>query len=91
MSEDYFKQGNGNSWKGSCDMGTREREHCIVQKKGKERDLYICQVCGSTEKAEGHHILNYQYGGVASIDNIVTLCRKCHKQVHRGNIDILKI
>lgn len=72
-------------------MSIREREHYVVQKKGKERDLYICQICGSKKNVEGHHILNYQYGGAANIDNIVTLCRKCHNQVHRGNIDIVKI
>ena len=72
-------------------MASREREHCIAQKQGKIRVLDTCQVCGSNEHVEGHHILNYQYGGAANIDNIVTLCRKCHKQVHRGNIDILKI
>ena len=72
-------------------MATREREHCVVQRQGKGRDLYTCQVCGSTDRAEGHHILNYQYGGAANIGNIVTLCQKCHKQVHRGNIDILVV
>ncbi len=72
-------------------MASRGREHCVVQKQGKIRDLYTCQVCGSGQNVEGHHILNYQYGGAANIDNIVTLCRKCHKQVHRGKIDIVKI
>ena len=91
MSEDCFNQENENSWKEGLDMAAREREHCVAQKKGKERDLYTCQICGSTEDVEGHHILNYQFGGAASLDNIVTLCRKCHKQVHRGKIDIIKI
>lgn len=72
-------------------MVVRKREHCVVQRKGKERDLYICQICGSNDHVEGHHIMNYQYGGAANVDNIVTLCQKCHKQVHRGDIDILKI
>ena len=49
-----------------------------------------CCVCGSKERPEGHHVIEYQYGGAATIDNIVTLCQKCHKQVHRGNIDIMK-
>ena len=74
-----FRRENVSSWKGRD------------ERKGKERDLYTCQICGSIERVEGHHILNYQYGGAASVDNIVTLCQKCHKQVHRGNIDILKI
>lgn len=91
MLEGCFKQGSVNNWKGENRMAFREREHCVVQRKGKERDLYTCQICGSTDCVEGHHILNYQYGGAASIDNIVTLCSKCHKQVHRGNIDIIKI
>ena len=72
-------------------MAKRESAHCIAQKKGKERDLYTCQVCGSTEHVEGHHILDYAYGGAASEDNIITLCHECHKNVHRGRIDIFKI
>jgi 5-methylcytosine-specific restriction endonuclease McrA len=69
----------------------REQEHIQAQKLGKKRDLYTCQVCGSTERVEGHHIIDYQYVGAANVDNIITLCQKCHKQVHRGNIDIVKI
>ncbi|MBE5924495.1 MAG: HNH endonuclease [Lachnospiraceae bacterium] len=72
-------------------MTARDNSHLIVQRRGKERDLYTCQICGSNMQVEGHHILNYQYGGAASVDNIVSLCRVCHKQVHRGNIDIIKI
>ena len=71
-------------------MTRRGFEHNKVQQVGKKRDLYVCQVCGSREKAEGHHIIDYQFGGSANIDNIVTLCGKCHKQVHRGKIDLIK-
>lgn len=59
-------------------MATRERAHCVVQRKGKERDLYTCQICGSTNHMEGHHIMNYQYGGAATVDNIVTLLSLIH-------------
>lgn len=83
--------GSAENWKGSDDMAGRDSRHCAVQKKGKERDLYTCQICGSGEYTEGHHIFDYQYGGAADIDNIMTLCRTCHKQVHRGKIDIVKI
>ncbi len=72
-------------------MGNRDSKHCKAQKDGKVRDLYTCQICGSTDNVEGHHIIDYQFGGAADVDNIVTLCRECHKQVHRGKIDILKI
>lgn len=70
-------------------MSKRGKEHNVVQRLGKERDNYVCQVCGSSIQPEGHHIINYQYGGAANVDNIMTLCRECHKAVHRGTIDIL--
>jgi len=66
----------------------REKNHLFAQKAGKIRDGYRCQICGSTDHAEGHHIVDYQYGGRGDKDNIVTLCHKCHKEVHRGNLDI---
>lgn len=70
-------------------MSNRGSEHNRVQKQGKVRDLYVCQVCGSKNCPEGHHVLNFQHGGAANKDNIVTLCRSCHKEVHKGNIDLL--
>lgn len=68
----------------------RSIEHQKAQRDGKVRDYGVCQACGSREQPEGHHIIDYQFGGAATPDNIITLCHKCHKQVHRGNIDIVK-
>ncbi len=66
----------------------RGNDHLRAQKKGKERDMYRCQLCGTVHQAEGHHIIDYQYGGRASEDNIITLCHTCHKEVHQGKKDI---
>lgn len=71
-------------------MEKRDSRHYMAQKMGKARDLGACQICGSKCSPEGHHIIDYQFGGAADADNIITLCQKCHKQVHRGMIDIVK-
>ena len=71
-------------------MGNRSKEHVKVQREGKERDQHTCQICGSKNHTEGHHIMDVSFGGAANIDNIVTLCRDCHKNVHRGIIDIFR-
>ena len=57
----------------------RSSKHNKAQKKGKERDYYQCQICGAKENLEGHHIIDYQFGGAAEVDNIITLCRSCRK------------
>lgn len=72
-------------------MAARGTEHIKAQREGKERDSYVCQICGSRDHVEGHHMIDYQYGGAASADNIITLCRKCHKEVHRGHVDLVKL
>lgn len=71
-------------------MGKRGAEHTKVQKEGRIRDDFTCQICGSTEETQGHHIIDYQFGGAADEDNIVTLCRVCHNEVHAGRIDLIK-
>lgn len=68
----------------------RDASHQRAQKAGKERDHRICQVCGSTDHAEGHHILDFAFGGAADKDNIITLCHECHKDVHKGLISLFK-
>jgi predicted restriction endonuclease len=68
----------------------RPLEHTQAQRDGRARDYNRCQICGSEDHVEGHHIVDYQFGGSAKLDNIVALCRSHHKAVHRGEIDVLK-
>lgn len=68
----------------------RSAAHTRAQKAGRERDRNICQICGSNNHVEGHHIIDYLFSGAASIDNIISLCHKHHNDVHRGRIDIMK-
>ena len=69
-------------------MDKRGAEHSKVQKNGRKRDGGICQICGSRDHVEGHHVMDYQFGGPALLENIVTLCKSCHGKVHRGDMDI---
>lgn len=70
-------------------MGKKRSEaHIRAQKAGKRRDDYTCQVCGSTERVEGHHVFEFCIGGAPHKDNIITLCHDCHVAVHRGQMDI---
>lgn len=69
-------------------MGYRSEDHRNAQRLGRARDFNTCQICGSTNMVEGHHILDYSMGGAAHVDNIVCLCHECHRKVHDGLIDI---
>lgn len=66
----------------------RSSAHVKAQRQGKERDLYTCQICGSTENVAGHHLFDYAFSGAADPDNIITLCSRCHRAVHNGLIDL---
>jgi hypothetical protein len=48
------------------------------------RDDYKCTKCGSTEHLHCHHILPVAIEPLlsADIDNCITLCYNCHKEVH---------
>jgi 5-methylcytosine-specific restriction endonuclease McrA len=72
------------------EMTERNSAHKKAQKEGKKRDLDTCQVCGSTHKVQGHHIVDVKYGGSSNKENIVTLCDYHHKKVHSNKIDISK-
>lgn len=51
-----------------------------------ERDKNKCKICGSKENLVVHHIkhfadnINERY----NIDNGITLCKNCHKEVHKN-------
>ena len=73
-------------------MGSnRSSSHTRAQRTGRERDGNRCQICGSHDQVEGHHIVDHQFGGAAVADNIIALCHKHHQDVHKGKLDIFKI
>jgi len=57
-----------------------------------DRDKYTCQYCkgkSNHKKLETHHIIFRKNGGSDNADNLITLCKTCHDNLHKENI-ILK-
>lgn len=54
------------------------------------RDGYCCAVpgCPNTLWLEVHHIIFYANGGLTRPENLITICSKCHKNVHEGRLVI---
>ena len=53
-----------------------------------KRDNYQCQICHSTIDLEAHHLKEFsKYRDLRfDIKNGITLCKKCHKKIHRKRI-----
>lgn len=67
----------------------RSYAHTKVQKQGKERDQFMCFICGAVkDTAEGHHMLLHSEDGPEIIENIVTLCKPCHQDYHAGRLQV---
>jgi len=71
-------------------VGRRSRivpEH--IRRALRERDG-VCQYPGCQESTyvDAHHIQHWANGGETRLDNLVTLCRFHHRQLHRGCFDI---
>ncbi|WP_205686727.1 HNH endonuclease signature motif containing protein [Chromatocurvus halotolerans] len=71
-------------------VGRRSRivpEH--IRRALRERDG-VCQYpgCQESEFVDAHHIRHWAEGGETRLDNLVTLCRFHHRQLHRGCFDI---
>ena len=58
------------------------------------RDNHICCNCKGKSKdrrLEVHHIVFRRNGGSDEQDNLITLCRVCHDELHNGNIVLKKM
>ncbi len=66
-------------------------EHWETKKlEALERSHHKCQICGGTERLEVHHN-TYENKGNEKPEDLIVLCKKCHKInhkniVHKGNI-----
>lgn len=57
------------------------------------RDNYTCQHCKGktkTKKLETHHIIPRSKNGSDEESNLITLCKTCHDNFHKGEIELKK-
>jgi 5-methylcytosine-specific restriction endonuclease McrA len=50
-----------------------------------ERDGWRCQVCGSMQHLQVHHLKLRSRSGADEEQNLITLCAECHERTHRYN------
>lgn len=61
--------------------------HSSRRKAVLHRDNYTCQCCGKKNcRLEVHHIIFRSHGGTDDENNMITLCKECHKGIHNGTI-----
>jgi 5-methylcytosine-specific restriction endonuclease McrA len=48
----------------------------------------LCRACGLEKATDGHHVLLRSQSGDDVPDNIVPLCRACHRDYHEARIGI---
>ncbi len=52
------------------------------------RDNYHCRHCNRGDTLDPHHVVFRSHGGEDKPNNLLTLCRKCHDDVHAGRLKI---
>ena len=65
--------------------------HSSRRKAVLHRDNYTCQCCGKKNcQLQTHHIIFRSRGGSDDENNMITLCKDCHKGIHSGTITLDK-
>lgn len=68
------------------DEGSSYRRSEVVRKQTHERSNYTCECCGKTGcDLYCHHIELLSEGGEDVVENTMTVCYDCHKEMHLRN------
>ena len=60
----------------------------IVNKKLLKDKKGICEICHKKGQTEKHHKKTKGSGGDDTEENLIEVCRKCHRLIHDGKIKI---
>ena len=66
-----------------------EDEYKVLCKQVLERDGYRCRHCGFRSTLHIHHVIFRSAGGVDEEYNLITLCTKCHDDLHAGRLELI--
>jgi 5-methylcytosine-specific restriction endonuclease McrA len=73
-------------WKASRNVFYTSKEWVALRRARKHIDRYVCQHCsksGSGIVLNVHHLTYERFGGDETMEDLVTLCRPCHRAIHR--------
>jgi len=62
----------------------------LIREEARQRDNYTCQRCGvegieqGEHNLEVHHITPRAESGSDNLENLITICRVCHDEIHSG-------
>ena len=59
-----------------------DAEYARLHRQILDRDGWRCQGCGSSVNLEVHHRRFRSQSGNDAEDNLITLCSRCHAEVH---------
>jgi len=65
------------NWKGGTEK-YRGKDWKIQREKALKRDGYACRRCDTKDNLTVHHLTRYSKSKDNSLDNLITLCRRCH-------------
>ena len=63
--------------------GLNPRQWIGIRRAVLDRDGYRCRLCGRAGRFEIHHLTPVAAGGGNELENLATLCRHCHLEIHR--------
>lgn len=88
LSSWWIKGDKSPLWKGGVLKGYDKKLSSLewrgLRKKVYERDNWTCKDCGvkCRETIQCHHVVPYRESMDDSMENLITLCRKCHCRRH---------
>jgi 5-methylcytosine-specific restriction endonuclease McrA len=74
----------------TLNAGRRRRDPSPALRRAlADRDHGRCQRPGCDRRAsQAHHITWWIHGGPTSLDNLISLCKRCHRQIHHGHLTL---
>ena len=47
-----------------------------------DRDRWLCRICRERVPYDAHHVLARSLGGKDVLHNLLSVCRRCHEDIH---------
>jgi hypothetical protein len=57
-----------------------------LRQKALDRDGHCCRLCRSLDELQVHHN-TYERRGMEELDDLITLCKRCHRKFHNKGVE----